>query len=54
MLILLKLRIKFTHAFFAVGEVMKKDFSHAMQELQKEEGQDKVAIFEWVNILSLH
>ena len=29
-----------------IGEVMKKDFSHAMQELQKEEGQDKVAIFE--------
>ncbi|XP_074627687.1 uncharacterized protein LOC141885736 isoform X6 [Acropora palmata] len=31
-----------------IGEVMKKDFSHAMQELQKEEGQDKVAIFEGI------
>ena len=37
-----------------ISEVIKKDFSHAMQELQKEENQDKVAIFEWVNILSWH
>ncbi|XP_044166053.1 uncharacterized protein LOC114949082 isoform X3 [Acropora millepora] len=29
-----------------ISEVMKKDFPHAMQELQKEEDQDKVAIFE--------
>ena len=29
-----------------IREVMKKDFSHPMQELQKEEDQDKLAIFE--------
>ena len=29
-----------------ISEAMKKDFSHAMQELQKEEDQEKVAIFE--------
>ena len=29
-----------------ISEVIKKDFSHPMQELQKEEDQDKVAIFE--------
>ena len=29
-----------------ISEVMKKDFSYAMQELQKEEESDKVAIFE--------
>ena len=29
-----------------IGEVIKKDFSHPMQEVEKEEEQDKVAIFE--------
>ena len=29
-----------------ISKVMKKNFSHAMQELQKGEGQDKVKIFE--------
>ncbi|XP_015757813.1 PREDICTED: uncharacterized protein LOC107337210 [Acropora digitifera] len=31
-----------------INEVMKKDFSYAMQELQKEEDPDKVAIFEGI------
>ena len=36
-----------------ISDVMKKDFSPGIHELQieKQEEPDKVAIFEWVNIL---